>query len=194
MLREDLPGEFRPVVSVFMNAGRAGDQCSDELLERALELAGSYGAFMSGTDCTGGMAAALVVFGAPVSHENDIRRAEGFMRDLFSSPGESTPSAGVTYGVVFSGTFGGTRRATYTVLGDRVNLAARLMRLADPGTVLAGPGFSAGSLLLPTGSRKVRIRGKEDPVRVTDLSPGWPAPRPGPSRATWWDGTGSSSG
>jgi class 3 adenylate cyclase len=39
-------------------------------------------------------------------------------------------SVGVTTGVVFCGVVGATMRKEYTVLGDTVNLSARLMQYA----------------------------------------------------------------
>jgi class 3 adenylate cyclase len=41
-----------------------------------------------------------------------------------------TASVGVTTGVVFCGVVGATMRKEYTVLGDTVNLSARLMQYA----------------------------------------------------------------
>ena len=42
-------------------------------------------------------------------------------------------------GPVFAGEVGPAYRRTYTVMGDTVNLAARLMAKAAPGEILASP-------------------------------------------------------
>src|SRR5206468_10947044 len=45
--------------------------------------------------------------------------------------------AGVNRGHVFVGALGAQDRRTYTVMGDAVNLAARLMQKAEPGQLVA---------------------------------------------------------
>jgi class 3 adenylate cyclase/tetratricopeptide (TPR) repeat protein len=88
----------------------------------------------------------MVIFGAPVAHEQDAQRAaltalamqEALKR--LSSPTISaflTQRIGIHTGFVFAGNVGSTtnHRGEYTVMGDMVNLAARLMSAAPPGQV-----------------------------------------------------------
>jgi class 3 adenylate cyclase len=79
----------------------------------------------------------LVVFGAPVQHEDAGLRA---LR-MAAACAELPAAVGVESGRAFSGLVGGRDRADYTVIGDPVNVAARLAASAPPGTVLAGPGI-----------------------------------------------------
>ncbi len=51
-----------------------------------------------------------------------------------------TVQIGITQGRMRTGAYGSTTRRTYGVLGDAVNLSARLMQNAGPGEVLATPG------------------------------------------------------
>ncbi|WP_300779016.1 adenylate/guanylate cyclase domain-containing protein [Enhydrobacter sp.] len=88
--------------------------------------------------------AVMALFGAPVAHEDDCWRAVSAADALQRSmPALSThfgrPLAthvGIALGEVVAGEIGGSVRRDYTVLGDTVNLAARLVAVAGPGEIL----------------------------------------------------------
>ena len=79
-------------------------------------------------------------FGAPVAHEDDIARAAAAALKLRSLPQEvehiESVCMGLSKGLMRTGGYGGATRRTYGVLGENVNLAARLMQHADPGQIL----------------------------------------------------------
>ncbi len=79
-------------------------------------------------------------FGAPIAHEDDTRRALNVAVRLRRAPAEfpflRTVQIGISRGTMRTGAYGGTTRRTYGVLGDDVNLAARLMEQASPGEIL----------------------------------------------------------
>ncbi|HEY3230778.1 MAG TPA: AAA family ATPase [Roseiflexaceae bacterium] len=81
-----------------------------------------------------------VAFGAPVAHEDAAQRAALAALALQKLPPElgflRTIQIGVSQGTMRTGAYGGATRQTYGVLGEEVNLAARLMSLAAPGEVL----------------------------------------------------------
>ena len=86
--------------------------------------------------------AVMALFGAPVAHGDDALRAVGAALDIARATGEiggpdGAPLAahiGIAMGEVIAGGIG----RGYTVLGDAVNLASRLVHLAAPGqTVMA---------------------------------------------------------
>ena len=77
----------------------------------------------------------IVLFGAPIAHEDDSARAVSCALELLALPVEAR--VGITTGFVYCGLVGAPDRQTYTVMGDAVNLAARLMQAARPGQMLA---------------------------------------------------------
>lgn len=130
-------------------------------------------------------------FGAPVTHRDDATRAARAALELLHvpadlyDPGATAPfmreiRIGIASGPVYAGTYGGSTRRTYSVLGDAVNVAARLMELAETGEILVSgavrqatsQGFAWDELpALP-------IRGKAESVSVFRLR----SPREAPAR------------
>ena len=75
---------------------------------------------------------------------------------------------GISAGIMQIGSCGGELRRTYTILGDGVNLAARLMENALPGTALANRNVQLLTRdefdwkLLPS----IQVKGKRQAIRV----------------------------
>jgi class 3 adenylate cyclase len=82
---------------------------------------------------------------------------------------------GIESGDVVVGNVGTPSFTSYTIIGDSVNVAARLMQRAAPNEVLIGPqaALALGSRL--TGSadqhqrRSIELKGKSEPVEVVSL-------------------------
>ena len=94
--------------------------------------------------------AVMALFGAPVAHDDDPQRAAraaGEIHRRVAALGEEAgrPLAvhvGVAAGQVVAGGLGG--EGSYTVLGESVNLAARLVEMARPGqTLVSGAVYGA---------------------------------------------------
>jgi adenylate cyclase len=115
------------------------------------------------------------VFGAPIAHEDDTNRAASAALELQSLTKTldfiSSIQIGINQGRMRAGGYGGTTRRTYGVVGDEVNLAARLMQAAAPGLTLVS--FTACQSCteqfeweqLP----EIRVKGKAQPVKVFSL-------------------------
>ena len=94
----------------------------------------------------------MAVFGAPIAHDDDairaVRAAAEIHRMMPSLGGRAgQPLAvhiGIASGEVVASGLGGARHRAYTVIGNSVNLAARLLKLAGAGeTVLDAAVHSA---------------------------------------------------
>jgi adenylate cyclase len=85
-------------------------------------------------------------FGAPVVHSDDpVRAVEAAVElqaavmnlEIPTMPGVRLQTGiGITSGEVIAGNVGSERRMHYAVVGDPVNIAARLQTAAGPGQIL----------------------------------------------------------
>src|SRR5690606_24743197 len=92
-----------------------------------------------------------------------------------------TLQAGVTSGRAFAGFVGTPHRQTYTVMGDGVNLAARLAARAEPGAVLAARDALERSATPFEGEDggTITVKGKKERIPVVMVrAPGRRDPSP----------------
>ena len=97
--------------------------------------------------------AMMALWGAPIAHADDPDRAlraaiamqEALARlnEGWAAQGRPTIGVGIgiNYGEVFAGNIGSHRRLEYTVIGDSVNIAARLCSRAEAGEILVTEAF-----------------------------------------------------
>lgn len=106
---------------------------------------------------------------APLAHEDDPVRgvqAALAMQEALRAMGLRW-AIGVTTGRVFCGIIGNAARQEYTIIGDAVNLAARLMQVArgdllcDTATMQAARGRFPFDTLPP-----ITVKGKAEPVAI----------------------------
>jgi len=110
----------------------------------------------------------IIAAGVPGVQEDDEGRVLRAARRISDSSGVLQLRIGVNQGHVFVGEVGTDFRATYTIMGDTVNLAARLMAAASPGEVYASPSALDRSLTLfeTTPLEPFYVKGKERPVQA----------------------------
>ena len=118
----------------------------------------------------------MAIFGAPVAHEDDAQRAvrvaflmQNQLQRFNATRGTDLGMHfGINTGLVIAGGIGTTARQDYGVMGDAVNVAARLADVAERGEILVG----AETYRLTSHAfefqqaRPIRVKGKSEPVPV----------------------------
>src|SRR5439155_24845721 len=104
--------------------------------------------------------------GAPRSAGRDEDRMLAVVREVLDAGGELSLRAGVSTGRVYSGEFGPPFRRTYSVKGDAVNLAARLMSKAGRGEIFAAEAVlaRARTVYATEALAPIAVKGKLRPV------------------------------
>lgn len=170
VLRTRPGGEFRSVIALFLGLRREEIRNAGDMVSRILNNAEKYSAYFNGMFFDHRGPHMLVVFGAPVSYENNADRALSLSLELREVLGERI-RIGMTSGTAFAGVVGSSRRCTYTVLGDCVNTAARMMQNAEWGSICL-PEASSGMFsrkLLTGDPRELSVKGKSLPLKVVDV-------------------------
>ena len=110
----------------------------------------------------------IVLFGVPLAHEDDDERALRCALELRALPAEVNTRIGINAGFVFCGLVGSAVRREYTVIGDAVNLAARLGHAAQPRQILVSVETLHGEEdeFVCTPLEPMRLKGKSEPVEV----------------------------
>jgi class 3 adenylate cyclase/tetratricopeptide (TPR) repeat protein len=138
-------GEFRQVVSTFISlpSVRSEDQLAI-FIQSVFELAEQYGGLLNRLDFGDKGANIFMLWGMPISYENDIERALSFVLALQSRT--SIPiKAGLTYRIACAGFSGSPLREEYTAYGRGPNLAARFMMAAPRGEIWLDEGIAQKS-------------------------------------------------
>ncbi|MCB0594567.1 MAG: tetratricopeptide repeat protein [Phaeodactylibacter sp.] len=141
--RYNQEGEFRTVISVFISfEGVDTHALLNDFASIVLDQINSFSGYFKEIDYGDKGGVMVGFFGAPVSFENNSDRALEFISSIREELRElqSTSSlryrVGVTIGTAYTGIVGGVERCQYAAVGNRVNLAARLMTYAAWDEVL----------------------------------------------------------
>ena len=179
-----LPGEMKQVTVLFCDivnstplTERLGAEAMRELvsafLEASLTEVRRYGGTAPQFTGDGFMA----LFGAPLTHEDHVRRALfaalGIQRAVLE-PGETADHErselavriGIHCGPVVFGPIAEKLPMEYTVIGDTANVAARLEQAAEPGTILVSEEIrlSAEGYAQLAAVGPLILKGKAEPI------------------------------
>ena len=112
----------------------------------------------------------VIVFGAPVHHEDHEELAVRCCAELLGLTGGPF-RAGITTGRAWCGEVGSNARREYAIVGDPVNLAARLMERAAPAQALVDRATWEGTRGAAIGGPlpPVAVKGRRGQVDVWDV-------------------------
>jgi class 3 adenylate cyclase/tetratricopeptide (TPR) repeat protein len=109
----------------------------DELVIDVQRSADAHDITFLGTDVDHDGGKIILVSGVPRALGDDEERMLQTLREIQDGERRLALRVGVNRGAIFAGDVGPQYRRTYTVMGDTVNLAARLMARAEAGQILA---------------------------------------------------------
>ena len=185
-----LGGEHRDVVVVFTDLrgftrmqAEQGPEATMAMLNEYFESMVEVIARHSGTLSRIAGDGLMIIFGAPIDFDDKMYRALRTVLDMRTAlatlngrrikEGKEPLSMGIgiSSGPVLAGNVGARQRMEYTVIGDSVNLAARLVDIADSGQILISDEIHRGvqAQFHTRAFRTIRMKGKTDPVRVYEL-------------------------
>ncbi len=110
----------------------------------------------------------ILVTGVPTAGDDDEGRMLRALRDIADHPLRLGLQIGVNRGHVFAGEIGAEFRRTFTVMGDTVNLAARLMAAAPRGAIFSTAAVldRSHTLFATEVVPPFKVKGKAAPVQA----------------------------
>ena len=132
------------------------------------EAARDEGVTFLATDLNADGAKVILVTGAPLAQEEDEGRLLRAVRKIADADTALNVHIGVNQGHVFAGEIGTSYRSTYTIIGDTVNLAARLAAAAPASSVYSTTGIldNSGILFDCEPIEPFHVKGKEDLIHA----------------------------
>lgn len=172
-------GEHRVITAAFVKfhgtdaiiRASGGDALCDEinrLVTVAQEAADEFGVAFLATDVDRDGGKIILTAGAPTATGTDAERMLRTVRSIVDRYAGIPLKVGVNRGPAFSGDVGAPFRRSFTVIGDAVNLAARVMTRADDRSILSTPEAVALSeaVFELTPVEPFTVKGKSQPVQA----------------------------
>lgn len=182
-----LTGEHRRVTIVFIYILHSSELLAssgeaetlrqlNDYMNFVLDGIEKYGGHLITSDVSEHGDKLLIAFGAPMSCENQEENAVRFACELNQNVENSylylKHQIGINTGHIFAGEIGSLARREYTTIGDTTNLAARLMAVADTGTIItsATTAEKCGEFFDKTQLDPIRVKGKSQPVSIYKIN------------------------
>ncbi|MFE5672185.1 adenylate/guanylate cyclase domain-containing protein [Agromyces sp. NPDC056523] len=155
----------------------------DDLVRGVQRFADSHGVTFLATDIAEDGGKIILTAGVPDTAGNNEEQMLLALGEIRNCAPDGLPlRIGVNSGYVFAGAVGPGYRRTYTIMGDAVNLAARIMEKAPAGEVYATRNVLDGSrtTFQVSAPEPFSVKGKAEPVHA--FSVGKPEGSRGPEQ------------
>ncbi|MGI9597682.1 MAG: AAA family ATPase [Acidimicrobiales bacterium] len=159
--------QHRPATSLFM--GLPFERFDERTVRLIDSIVGSLGGELLMLSSGDKGTVAFAAFGAPVAGpDRELRAVSAALQLLRAVP---LARIGLASGMVYAGRIGSSDRWDYTVLGDRVNVAARLMQVADESQIIADAETTRplAARVVVSDLRQVQTKGKSEPESVSTV-------------------------
>jgi len=147
----------------------------NEYTNLIIATAEKYGGHFAASDASEHGDKLIVLFGAPVMQDKQESSAMRFALEVIekmnSKKLDLKHQIGINTGYVFCGEIGSSARREYTVIGDSVNLSARLMAAANENEIIVSDFTvsNCGKEFILEKLEPIMVKGKKDPVSICKL-------------------------
>ncbi len=143
----------------------------DHVVRNVQHACADHGVTFFETDINRDGGKIMLTAGAPRSADHDEERMLRVARQVLDRAGVLPLRIGINRGHVFAGDFGPPFRRTFSVKGDAINLAARVMGKAHPGQALATAQVVTQSQTRfhTTELPAFMVKGKSKPVKAAAI-------------------------
>jgi class 3 adenylate cyclase/tetratricopeptide (TPR) repeat protein len=182
LLSGEVEPEHRPAAVAFLHYQGVDDliesvgaevaaQRLDSLIRVVQEAADARAITFLATDIATNGGKVILTAGVPTTTGRDEEEMLLALRQVVSGEPALPVSIGVSWGRIFAGEVGTPYRRTYTVMGDSVNLAARLMARAPAGEIYATTEVVSGSrtTFAVDHLEPFLVKGKKLPVNAVSV-------------------------
>lgn len=166
-------GEFRSVISVFCSFdGVDNHDALNEFASIFIREIYRFAGYFKEVDFGDKGGVLVAIFGAPVSFENNIERALEFadtLKSLLATFDGLKYRMGITSGQAFTGMVGGQHMSQFAAVGNRVNLAARLMTYANWNEIYVDEEIAQHTGFQFKNKGQIRYKGIEGLIKTYEL-------------------------